>query len=53
MKKFIFIFLVFTQVLFAQENNISYRKLKWLNPWLIGKQLTNPLKKEYNIRLVE
>jgi hypothetical protein len=39
--------------LFAQENNISYRKLKWLNPWLIGKQLTNPLKKEYNIRLVE
>ena len=39
--------------LFAQENNISYRKLKWLNPWLIGKQLTNPLKKEYKIRLVE
>jgi hypothetical protein len=39
--------------LFAQENNISYRKLKWLNPWLIGKQLTNPLKKEYNIRLKE
>lgn len=39
--------------LFAQEHNISYRKLKWLNPWLIGKQLTNPLKKEYNIRLVE
>ena len=39
--------------LFAQENNISYRKLKWLNPWLIGKQLTNPLKKEYNIRLAE
>ena len=39
--------------LFAQEHNISYRKLKWLNPWLIGKQLTNPLKKEYDIRLVE
>jgi hypothetical protein len=39
--------------LFAQENNISYRKLKWLNPWLISKQLTNPLKKEYQIRLLE
>lgn len=39
--------------LFAQENNISYRKLKWLNPWLINKQLTNPLKKSYQIRLLE
>jgi len=39
--------------LFAQENNISYRKLKWLNPWLINKQLTNPLKKAYQIRLLE
>jgi membrane-bound lytic murein transglycosylase D len=39
--------------LFAQENNISYRKLKWLNPWLISKQLTNPLKKEYQIKLLE
>jgi hypothetical protein len=39
--------------MFAQENNISYRKLKWLNPWLISKQLTNPMKKEYQIRLLE
>ena len=39
--------------LFAHENNISYRKLKWLNPWLINKQLTNPLKKSYQIRLLE
>lgn len=39
--------------LFAQENNISYRELKWLNPWLIGKQLTNASKKEYRITLPE
>ena len=36
---------------FALENNINYKVLKDLNPWLRRKQLTNKSQKTYNIKI--
>jgi len=37
---------------FAHDQGISYRKLKFLNPWLIGKQLSVPAGKTYQLTLL-
>ncbi len=34
---------------FAKQNGISYRQLKWHNPWMISSSLPNASKKEYHI----
>lgn len=39
--------------LFAQQNKVSYRLFKELNPWLIGNTLPNPTSKSYTIKLPE
>ncbi|MCU4165124.1 lytic transglycosylase domain-containing protein [Carboxylicivirga caseinilyticus] len=36
---------------FALENNITYKELKDLNPWLRETSLSNPSKKAYSIKL--
>ncbi|MGB6035557.1 MAG: lytic transglycosylase domain-containing protein [Cryomorphaceae bacterium] len=36
---------------FAKENGINYKILKILNPWLRDTYLTNPARKEYEIKL--
>ncbi len=36
---------------FCEENNITYKQLKLLNPWLRETSLTNTEKKEYKIKL--
>ncbi|MBN1598741.1 MAG: lytic transglycosylase domain-containing protein [Bacteroidales bacterium] len=36
---------------FAKEYGTNYKILKFLNPWLRNKQLTNPKKKEYVIKI--
>ena len=38
---------------FAIANGISYKELKLLNPWLRNTQLTNRLKKTYEIKILE
>lgn len=37
---------------FAQENGITYKELKELNPWLRDNQLLNPYNKSYSIKVV-
>lgn len=37
---------------FAQENGITYKELKELNPWLRDNQLLNPNSKSYSIKVV-
>ena len=36
---------------FAQQRKISYRVLKFLNPWLVNSRLDNPLRHTYTITL--
>ncbi len=39
-------------VSFAEENNISYKELKMLNPWLLTDKLPNAEKKKYQIKIL-
>jgi membrane-bound lytic murein transglycosylase D len=36
---------------FAKKMKVTYKMLKWFNPWLRKNTLTNPLKKVYNLKL--
>ncbi len=38
--------------IFAKENNISYKDLKYLNPWLRDTILRNPYNKSYEIKIL-
>ncbi len=36
---------------FAQKNGITYRQLKFHNPWLLTSKLTNPKRKTYHFKI--
>ena len=36
---------------FAEQNNVTYKMLKTLNPWIINTSISNKKKKEYTIKL--
>lgn len=38
---------------FCKDNNITYRELKLLNPWLRDAKLTNESKKTYKVKVIE
>ena len=38
---------------FAKQQGTNYKILKFLNPWLRDSKLSNPQKKEYDIRIPE
>ncbi len=42
---------IYDLVSFAHTNNISYKTLKYYNPWLVDKQLINNVYKKYQIKL--
>lgn len=40
-------------ICFAKDNGITYKELKWLNPWIRSSRINNPNKKVYEIKILK
>lgn len=40
-------------ICFADDNKVTYKELKWLNPWIRGKSIRNRSKKTYEFKILK